>query len=135
MNSVLWLLPISTSFNHLNQMQVVSHWVGYPMPLPVVKLVLMCKATEMLSKLHVYKIWSRSSVPKHNLHYYKRFWFQGIPPSVHEPFIYNIELFSGISISIIDYHRLNILSFFLEIKYIWNEGSSADSLSGRGLYR
>ena len=32
---------------------------------------------------HVYKIRSRSSVPKHNLHYYKTFWFQGIPPSVH----------------------------------------------------
>ncbi len=30
---------------------------------------------------HVYKIWSRPSVPKHNLHYYKRFWFQGIPSS------------------------------------------------------
>ena len=31
---------------------------------------------------------------------------------------YNIELFSGISISLIDYHRLIILSFFLKIKYI-----------------
>ena len=30
----------------------------------------------------VNKIWSRSSLPKHNLHSYKRFWFQGIPPSV-----------------------------------------------------
>ncbi len=42
-----------------------AHWVGYPMPLPIVRLVLICKATEICllfckhkvqSKLHNYRL-------------------------------------------------------------------------------